>query len=68
MSTYAKSLFAIFLIFVTTQLPGCAGSSGVIAATAAASPASTIITGTAAGRASGGICLVRDASNNPNLF
>ena len=60
MRTFTKSLFAIFLIFITSVLAGCGGSSSND--TPAAS-ASTIITGTAAaGAPVVGYVSVRDAS------
>ena len=67
MNRYAKSLSAIFLIFVTALLAACGGGGGGTDSTAVApAPASTIITGTAAaGAPVVGFVSVRDGSTNP---
>ena len=65
MRTFTKSLFAIFLIFITTLVAGCGGGGGSSNDTPAA-PASTIITGTAAaGAPVVGYVSVRDGSTSP---
>lgn len=66
MKTYAKSLFAIALVLITSLLAGCGGSGGGSSDATVAPPASTIIAGTAAaGAPVVGFVSVRDGSTNP---
>lgn len=64
MNSYAKSLAATLLIFITTLMAGCGGGGGATDSTAATAP-STLITGTAAaGAPVVGFVSVRDGSTN----
>ncbi|MBI4291532.1 MAG: hypothetical protein HY661_08645 [Betaproteobacteria bacterium] len=68
MNTYARSLYAIFLIVITSLLAACGGGGGTTEAPVApvAPAASTLITGTAAaGAPVVGFVSVRDGSTNP---